>query len=77
VPASIPLPSEVRAEEVVEPPVVRLEVFFQSALDSQIHLLVASLLAPLPSVGFTVGQVEEGKDGLQEFGRALEEVLAL
>ena len=47
------LPSEVHAEVVVEPPVVRLEVLLQPTPDRRVHLLILARVAlPLELRGF-------------------------
>jgi len=73
---------KVVAEEVVEPPVVRLKVLLKTTPGRRIHpLLVAALSAFLgyDFLGFElpVGQAEEGEGELEGLLRALEEVLAL
>src|SRR5215212_1806051 len=54
------LPSEVHAEVVVEPPVVRLEVLLQPTPGSRVHLLFVAALVDLGAlvllfVGFVAG----------------------
>src|SRR5687767_92076 len=83
-----PLPAEVYAEEVVEPPVVRLEVLFQPAPGRRVHLLLiaasvaldavvlvfVTLTAGLCGFGSPVGQIEEIFDQREGLLRVPEEV---
>jgi hypothetical protein len=73
---------KVLAEEVVEPPVVWLEVLLKTTPGGRFHpLLVAALVAFLgyDFLGFElpVGQAEEVEGDLEGLLRTLEEVLAL
>jgi uncharacterized Zn-finger protein len=73
---------KVLAEEVVEPPVVWLEVLLKTTPGGRVHtLLVAALVAFLgydfPGFELPVGQAEEVEGDLEGLLRALEEVLAL